>query len=477
MKIKRFIVFSLALIIGIGAYAQHKDNPVLMHVNGKPVTRAEFEYSYNKNSDVEGAVEQKTVEEYADMFVNYKLKVAAAEAQRLDTLSSFVEEFRQYRDMQLTPYLVDQEFIDSVAYSVYDRTKERLGGKQLLSCRHILLLVKQGADEATKALAAKRADSIYNLIVEGEPFEAVAKKYSQDRGSAAKGGALPWLGPGMTYKEFEDAAYALNAGETSRPFFTPAGYHIINMVERKDLEPYDELKDEIFTALKQQGIEEASSTSKIDKLMAERHCTREEVMDSVLSVRIKEDPSLEYLVQEYYDGLLLYEVAKKEVWDVAAEDETGLTAQYNKNKAKYAWTEPRYKGFVFHAKNKAAAKAVKKFLKTASLENEDWRRELRKGINKDSVVVIVRGPYIVKKGENKAVDNLIFKTGEKTTLKEYPINGTYGKVLKQPSSFKDVRAQVQEDYQKQLEDAWVERLRNQFSFSINEEILKTVNKH
>lgn len=477
MSIKKIISLCLAIVASLGAYAQHSDNPVIMHINGKPITRAEFEYSYNKNSDVEGAVEVKTVKEYADMFVNYKLKVAAAEAQHLDTLSSFIDEFRQYRDMQLTPHLIDQEFIDSVAHSVYDITKERLGGKQLLSCRHILIQVKQGADEATKALAAKHADSVYNLIVSGENFEVVAKKYSQDRGSASKGGALPWLGPGMTYKEFEEAAYALNVGETSRPFFSPAGYHIINMVARKDLEPFDELKEEIYKALKQQGIEEASSIAKIEKLMAERGWSREEVMDSVLKARIKEDPTLEYLVQEYYDGLLLYEVAKTQVWDVAAKDETGLAAQYEANKQKYAWTEPRYRGFVFHAKNKAVLKATKKFLKTASLENEDWRRELKKTINKDSVVVVVRGPYLVKKGENKAVDNLIFKTGEKVLLKEYPHNGTYGKVLKQPSSFKDVRALVQEDYQKRLEDAWVEKLRNQFSFSINQEILDTVNKH
>ena len=64
-------------------------DPVIMTINGKPITRGEFEYSFNKNGNVEGAVEKKTVEEYVDMFINYKLKVAAAEAAQLDTLTSF----------------------------------------------------------------------------------------------------------------------------------------------------------------------------------------------------------------------------------------------------------------------------------------------------------------------------------------------------------------------------------------------------
>ena len=72
-----FVITFFAL--AISAFAQ-TDNPVLMEVNGKKITKAEFEYSYNKNNSVEGAVEQKSVEEYVQMYVDYKLKVAEAEA-------------------------------------------------------------------------------------------------------------------------------------------------------------------------------------------------------------------------------------------------------------------------------------------------------------------------------------------------------------------------------------------------------------
>ena len=73
-----------------------------MKINGTPVLRSEFEYSYNKNNS-EGVIDKKTVEDYVDLFVNYKLKVVAALDAKLDTLTSFKNEFAQYRDQQLRP--------------------------------------------------------------------------------------------------------------------------------------------------------------------------------------------------------------------------------------------------------------------------------------------------------------------------------------------------------------------------------------
>ena len=79
------------LICGSVAYAQG-DDPVVMKINGVPVTRSEFEYSYNKNN-TEDVIDRKSVEDYVDLFINYKLKVAAAYDAKLDTLSSFKKEF------------------------------------------------------------------------------------------------------------------------------------------------------------------------------------------------------------------------------------------------------------------------------------------------------------------------------------------------------------------------------------------------
>ena len=144
---RKFLFGALVAMTTLSAQAQTAD-PVVMTINGKQVTRGEFEYSFRKNGSVEGAVEKKTVKEYVPMFINYKLKVEAAEAARLDTLSSFKKEFLTYRDMQLTPYMVDSTYIDSVAHVVFENTLKQTGGKDLIRPAHILIRVPQSAKDA-----------------------------------------------------------------------------------------------------------------------------------------------------------------------------------------------------------------------------------------------------------------------------------------------------------------------------------------
>lgn len=469
---KRILLTCMSALV-LSAGAQTND-PIVMTINGKPITKGEFEYSYNKNGSVEGAVETKTVKEYVDMFINYKLKVEAAEEARFDTLSSFKKEFLQYRDLQLTPYMVDDTFIDSVAHSVYDRTLEKLQGQDMIRPAHILLQVKQNASEAEKAEAKAKADSLYAVLQTGADFAELARKHSADVNSGMRGGELPWLGPGMVYEPFEKAAYALQPNEYSDPVETPVGYHLIKMLERKQLEPFDVLKDEIYASLKKQGIEDASAEHRIKKIVeaSNGRLTREAVLDSVLQAHVDQEADLRYLVQEYHDGLLLYEVSKKEVWDKASADEEGLKKWYAEHVKKYAWTEPRFKGFVVNAKNKKDLKRAKSVLKKHA--DGDWRKALKETVNKDSVVVMVSGPLLCKKGENKQVDELVFKGENVPAKKKFPFVDLSGKVLKQPKSYLDVKSEVVSDYQESLEKAWVETLRQRYPFQVNEDVLDTI---
>ena len=473
MKLKFLIssLFALALTAG----AQSVSDPVLMTINGKQVTKSEFEYSFHKNGNVEGAVEKKTVEEYVPMFINYKLKVAAAEAAGMDTLTSFRKEFLTYRDMQLTPYLVDQEFIDSIARMVYDNTVKKLNGQDLIETAHILIKLPQNASEAEKQAAKLKADSIHTAIVAGADFGDMARRFSADPGSAAKGGQLPLVGPGAFVKEYEDAAYALQKGQMSAPVLSPFGYHIIKMTDRKPIDPFDTLRVEIIDMLKKQNIEEASSQHRIQKIVEASggRLTREAVLDSVMNAHIVDNAELRYLIQEYHDGLLLYEVSKQKVWDVAATDTLGLEQWYKAHKADYAWERPRFKGFVFHCKNPKQAKKVKKMLKKYG--DGDWRKELKQQFNADSVCVSVSGPYLCQEGENHFVDAYAFKTGKPAApIKGYAATGVCGTVMKQPKSWLDVKPQVTADYQAQKEKEWIEDLRRRFSFSVDEAVLKTI---
>lgn len=461
--------------MSLSAAAQTSD-PVVMTINGKPVTRSEFEYSYNKNGNIKGAVEQKTVSEYADMFVNYKLKVAAAEAARIDTTKAFKNEFLQYRDMQLTPFMVDTVYIDSVARSLYQQDVERMNGKDILHVAHILLLVPQNATEQQRQKQSQLADSIYNALNAGADFAEMAKKHSADKGSASQGGELPWIGPGMTIKGFEENAYKLKKGEISHPFSTTIGLHIVKMLDRKQLEPFGELRSQIIANLKRQGVEEASAENRIKKLVdtSNGRLTREMVLDSVLNAHSK-DNDLKYLINEYHDGLLLYEISKREVWDAAEKDKVGLETTFKNNKKKYAWDSPRFKGFVFHCKSKDLLKKVAKTLKKNA--DGDWRKAIKDEFNKDSVQVRVGAPLLCKKGDNRFVDKLVFKTGEPKEMAGYPFTGVMGKKLSKPKSYLDVKSQVQSDLQEKLEKKWVEQLRSKYQFSIDKNVLSTVNRH
>lgn len=451
-------------------------DPVIMTVNGKPVPRSEFEYSYNKNNS-EGVIDKKSVDEYVDLFVNYKLKVQAAMDAKLDTLTSFKDEFAMYRDQQIKPSFVTDEGMLREAMKVYNDTKEAIGPRGLIMPAHILMHVEQQAPAEAMQKAKVRIDSIYNALKNGADFADLAKRLSQDPGTAVNGGALPWIGPGQTVKEFEDQAYALQKGEMSQPFQSPYGYHIILMKDRKQLEPFDSLKSDIFAFLERRGAREHVADEAIKEMAQEQGITTAQLLEKRAAEMSANDMDLKYLIQEYHDGLLLYEISNQTVWDKAAKDELGLANYFLKNKKKYSWDEPRYKGIAYHVKDKADVKAVKKSVK--GLPFSQWAEKLRSTFNNDSIIRIRVEKGIFKKGDNAVIDKMVFKKDTTvTTLKDYPIDAVYGKLLKKgPEEYQDVRALVVADYQEELEKAWVEELRKRYTVVVNKEVLQTVNKH
>ena len=107
----------------------------------------------------------------------------------------------------------------------------------------------------------------------------------------------------------------------------------------------------------------------------------------------------------------------------------------------------------------------------------DWKKAIRETFNKDSVTVTVSGPYLVKKGENRYVDAEVFGGETVKSNSNYPYSGVEGQVLKQPKSYLDVKSAVINDVQDKRTEEWVKRLRNEYSFNVNQDVVKTVNKH
>lgn len=470
----RLIHLAAALLMG-GSFclAQSVADPVVMTIAGKPVLRSEFTYLYNKNNTGD-VMERKSVKDYVPLFVDYKLKVQAAMDARIDTLKSFQKELAAYRDQQVRPRMIDSTDIEAAARRIYENSRRRIddnGG--LVRVAHIFVRTPQKASEKEQSACKERIDSLYDVLLKGGNFSELAKRYSQDPRSAAQGGEIGYIAKGQTFKEVEDQAFLLDAGQISQPFLSPAGWHILKVEEKRKFFPYEQQRPIILKYIDRRGLRERIITKKIDTLARQQHMSTEELLARKRLEMTAKDSNLKYLIQEYHDGLLLFEISNRRVWNPAQMDSVGQERYYKKHKKLYRWDEPRFKGIAYHTRTASDIKAVKTSLKGVPFE--EWAKTLDSTFNTDSVlrIHVVKGFF--KKGDNALVDSCVFNVDTVAeTIKSFPYRSVYGKKLKKPESVEDVRPQVIADYQEELEKQWVEQLRKKYPVEINEQVLATV---
>ena len=459
MRLLFTLCFSLFMSVFM-LLAQPMADPVVMTVNGMPVSRSEFVYSYNKNNGI-GQADRKSVEEYAELYSIYKLKVAAALEEQLDTSASFRQELAMYSDRQSGGTdIVDTDLLTEARH-LYDRTKKAIGAQGLIRPAEIFLRLSTRASSKEQNRIAQRADSIWRALKAGADFATLARKVSEDERTAVQGGDMGWMQPHQSFVEFEEAAYALQTGELSRPILAPDGYHIILMKERKQLEPFDVLKDDLLHSLQQQHLKQTVDDQKIREVAVQTS-----------------DANRQYQIQEYHDGLLVYELTNREVWQRAKTDEVGLRAWFDAHEKTYVSTGPHYRGIAYFTKTKADLKAVKKYLKR--LPFEQWAEALRSTFNNNGDERVKMEVGVFKPGDNATIDRQVFKRRDVVVKTDatFPFEAVYGKKLKKyPEGYNDVRDRVVADYQQMLEAEWVASLRSRYPVQINQEILKTVNQY
>ena len=229
MKMRKFYSLVLLVLVTFSVQAQTEgSDPVLMTVDSKPVTRGEFEAIYKKNNK-DASVTKEALDEYLELFMNYKLKVREAEALGMDTVTKFRNELEGYRKQLARPYLIDRELNEALMQEAFDRMGQEVRAS------HILVSVGPDAPPEDTLVAWKRISELRERVVKGEDFATVAKaKGGSDDPSVAKnGGDLGYFSALQMVYPFETAAFTTEVGQISKPVRTRFGYHIIKVADKR----------------------------------------------------------------------------------------------------------------------------------------------------------------------------------------------------------------------------------------------------
>jgi peptidyl-prolyl cis-trans isomerase SurA len=375
----------------------------------------------------------------------------------------------------------------------------------------------------------------------------MVKQYSDDKGSAAKGGALPKFGVNRMVPEFIDAIYKLaKEGDFSTPVQTPYGWHIIRLIERKKPGTFEEEKADLKQKVQKDGRSELAKqavfamtrkesnfmempdavkdfytvvtdsifTGKWDVALAQnltkpmfqisnqrynqkdfagylaknQHKMEKQKITFFVDKAYKEFlnenlikyentrletkyPDFKNLMNEYRDGILLFDLTDQKVWSRATKDTTGLKDFYENNKANYMW-EDRLEATIYTIKDPKMAQKVRNFIHSG-LNDEALLKEINVDTTKN--LKIESGKYSRK--ENKYIDAVAWAPGLSNDIPATPgvVIVNIKKVLApEIKTLNEARGLITNDYQNFLERIWVEYLRQKYTVTVNKDVLSHI---
>lgn len=461
--------------------AKVKDG-VIMKVDGEDIPTEEFLYLYEKNN--QQLSEPLSIDDYLQLFEVYRLKVAEAKQEGVDTMANFQKEISQYRRELLEPYVTDTVFFNQLVDIAIEREKKDVESS------HIMII--RTHDHATDSINLAKLDSIRTELLNGADFITLAKQYSQDRFSSQKGGYLGFNPAGTFPYGFETAVYETPEGEISEIVESHVGWHLVKSGARKDR---DTIARPMKTPAEIRADVERKSQSPFDNryhdirkhrlnLMKGRHPELASIFNNMKDEEAYEylygmeeesqyqiNPEYRNLVDEYTNGSLLFEVVVKNVWNKAAEDEENLAAYYANNAQNYKWEKPHAKGILVQAKNDSIAQDIKN--KIEGMNGGDVITFVRNGYKKQAYADY----FNVTEGINPHIDNIMFGRNETVPEKNYQVAFVIeGRIIDEPEELNDVRSAVVSDYQESLEQQWVGELKAKHTVEINEKELKKLRK-
>ncbi len=414
------------------------------------------------------------------------------------------------------------------------------------------IMINKPQDESKKGEALDKIKTIYQKLQQGEKFEDLANQFSDDKTSAQKGGVLGQIASGnLNSVAFEDASFSIkNIGEYTAPVETEFGWHIIKLLEKHPVKPFEEVKSDFENRIKRDERSKKiaeSMNSKLEKkykpvvdykllkkatelvtdefyqekfeipnnidafnktaiTIQKKHISGIEFLNYIQAQqnavqrvkpieKLKEtlvkdfvssnlnsyyDENLEnefsefrYVMDEYKEGLLLFDLMEKEIWQRASTDTLGLEAFYQKNKDKYQWNK-RIDAVVASSVKQDFVEQTKKYFEQG--KSVDF---IKKELNKDAIVNIM-------------IDEGYYEEGSSGLPKEYTLEKGVSKVYKQgdyyyvilgkdivPSSQKtldEARGRVVSDYQIYLEENWLDALKKEFTYKVDNKTFNKVKK-
>jgi peptidyl-prolyl cis-trans isomerase SurA len=227
MRNMRFGLFCLMVFTLIGklSFSQNKQATVLT-IENEAVTVEEFDNIFRKNNR-DSVITPASLDEYMELFINFKLKVKAARELGMDTVTKFRTELQGYRAQLARPYLTDGDKLDELVAEAYKNMQTEV------RARHILIKCEANATPDDTLKAFTKAMSLYTRIAAGEDFEKIARENSDDPSAKDNAGDLGYFTAFQMVYPFEEAAFSAKIGEVAKPIRTRYGYHIIEVEDRR----------------------------------------------------------------------------------------------------------------------------------------------------------------------------------------------------------------------------------------------------
>jgi peptidyl-prolyl cis-trans isomerase SurA len=432
------------------------------------------------------------------------------------------------------------------------KVMDKRPSKGRIKVAHIMKTIPPGTEEKEAVRAKESIDSLYNMLTRGASFSELAKKYSDHKESALKGGELEWFGTGEIVSDFSEAAFAISdTGKYTEPVHTLYGWHIIKLLDKKTPGTFEESRSFLESRINLSYLNSISKKSFVEKLKKEynfhinqeaynwfvthtdtliiqglktydrsaipdgkiysfanqylttkefsryiekrgsmvvtkdssvfiNQLTETRVSDHIISYENsnleKKYPEFRYLINEFHDGMLLFEISGKKVWNRISNDSTGLHAYYEEHRNNWL-SGKAIDAKIYTLKSSDGEKLLSTAFKKYSRKRDFDNIVLKKFNRQNDTLLFIKEEKLFR-GDDPEIDSIEWTKGTHSFHK----NGYAAVILiknvyePSPLKFEDVKGEVMTGYQEFLESEWIIQLNKKYNVKIDNLVLEQVKK-